>query len=373
MALATIVGAPFPVGNDVALNQWLGNSSAADADGEKLAYVGYPTWHGTDATKTLIGVAFQFGTVEKTGGCTVDVSAQDVADGGNPLLPDETQDQVVTIANADANFASNTWYSATFGTTRTVTRGQPFAVVLEFTPTTGFQAGDSFMLRAINANSPTAISAMKSKLSGAWAAVALTGTLVLIFNDSTYGRLGSNTQPGANGNTGVAFNNASTPDERGNRLVVAAPVGICGIALAASWAGTSSDFDLVLYDTNGTSVLESVSADASKLDNITGHTGGIPFWFDTVVALTASSAYRILLKPTTANNVTVFYATVANAAYLGAWTLGTGLYGTSRTDAGAWTESDTTRYGVYPILTRLDDGAGSGGIARLIGPGGLIG
>src|SRR5687768_9301872 len=83
-----------------------------DASGEKAGFV-FPA----PKTGALSKVHFFLGTV--TTGETLAASLQNVDGSGNP---DGTADQSGTVAVASSD--DNTWKTVTFGTTRSVTRGE---------------------------------------------------------------------------------------------------------------------------------------------------------------------------------------------------------------------------------------------------------
>jgi hypothetical protein len=93
--------------------------------------------------------------------------------------------------------------------------------------------------------------------------------------------------------------------------------------------------------------------------------------FPAPLTLAANTTYRLAIKPTTANNISVQYGDVANASYFGAMNGGTAWRLASRIDGGAWAAAVTTRRPHIGLrLSAVHDGTGSGGP---IGPGRLTG
>lgn len=162
--------------------------------------------------------------------------------------------------------------------------------------------------------------------------------------------------------TSTAFNNASTPDERGNLFQVPAPMRAIGFYHGTLPSGVSQTFDLVLYD-SGSSALETISVDLDQ--DRTGVVGSRIHILDTKISLTANTDYRLVIKPTVASNMTTQHM-VCDTATGGtrlreAFMSGTTWKLTTRTDAGAWTNTDDSVACVGLIVDQIDDGASAGG------------
>src|SRR5688572_7468331 len=88
---------------------------------DQLAQIGRVVFNERTGSKNITKVHFLFGSVTKSNGSTVRVSLQDVDLANGPVIrPDGVVDQSETIANADAGFVSNAWYTATLDTSRAV-------------------------------------------------------------------------------------------------------------------------------------------------------------------------------------------------------------------------------------------------------------
>jgi hypothetical protein len=84
--------------------------------------------------------------------------------------------------------------------------------------------------------------------------------------------------------------------------------------------------------------------------------------FTGMVSLSSDTIYRLALKPTTANNITLQYFDVAAAGHMQAHWGGEGWALTSRVDSGAWAAVTTTRRPfLWPYVCAIDDAAGGGG------------
>lgn len=355
----------------VAIPLSLNAADVLDATGEKYAWCGRVAWANDGiTTKSVTKVWFRFATVTKAGGSAMTLSLQDVSTTtGQPIQPDETQDQTVAIANADAGFASNTNYqSGAFSASRSVNKGDMLAVVLEFDGA-GRLGADSIGIQCPNrfggnSGSLPLEGGAVIKTGGTWALVTRTALIVLEFTDGTFGTV----EDGVVyvGSDGAGFNSGSTPDEKGAEFTVPEAIKIDGFWMALLVAGSSSDFDVVLY--NGTSAIATASVDATRMSS-TGPWAMAEAPLATEAELLPGNTYRLMLKPTTANNVNLYSLDVANENHLQAvGNAGNWLF-TSRTDAGAFDAVTTTR---RPLMGLRISGRAKRA-AQLVNSGGLVG
>lgn len=322
-----------------------------DATGEKVAMMGR-VWNKDRVTKNITRVGFRFATIVKAGGSGLTVSLQDVSLATSPLQPDEVQDQTVAIANGDAGFASTVWYrTGAFNAVRTVAFGELLAVVIEYDGG-GRLGADSVIIGAIT----TAATSLRNnigsaglKTGGTWAGQNLIQNVALEFDDGTFGTL-FDSYPALSANT-TAFNTGSAADEFALEFTVPAPMKVDG-AWAELLLAASASVDLVLYD--GTTALVTVSTDFHAIAT-SGSTRllRVPFAEQTLVP---GTTYRLSVKPTTANNVTIYDFTMSDANHLQAWPLGTSAYLATRVDAGAWTPLTTRRPLIGLYLSAVSDG-----------------
>lgn len=157
------------------------------------------------------------------------------------------------------------------------------------------------------------------------------------------------------------FNNASSPDERALFFRFPVPVRVNGVWVAIDLDG---DCDLVLYGTDGTSVLATVNLDASVR---IGTGPRVIFASFAEQTLLAATDYRLAVKPTTATSVITYDYDVSSNALLDAAGGGKDWYLSTRVDAGSWTQTSTTRPLMGLCVSAVDDGAG-GGSTTLIAP-----
>lgn len=330
-----------------------------DATGEKAAYIGRVCTPNR-GSKSLHKVWFPFGSVTKAGGSALTVSLQGVlATSGPPYVPDETPVQTVAIANADANFASNTFYqTAAFSADRTVAHGDLLAIVVEY-DAGGRLGADSVrvqesqsMFSGVGAD---AAGMCALKASGTWTNTGNLPNIVLEFSDGTYGTLMLSMPLSTN--TNLTYNSGSTPDEQGNYFKLPIPLKIDGLTFAVSPTTNAADYDIVLYDSDGTTALATVSRDANEVNAVNANQ------WDSVnfapVTLQANTFYRAAVRPSTVTNVRLQTIDLPSNALMECWPFGINCYLTTRTDAGAWSQTTTRRVQMALHICGMDDGVGS--------------
>lgn len=324
-----------------------------DASGEKLAAV-----FRAPKTGTLAKVRFRTATV--TTGDTMKVSFQDVDMAtGNP---DETADQYRTVSVASSD--DNTWISTGLITTdgtdggglRSVTRGDLLAIVIEY---------DSYVSGSMNiVNSATLVDYGNGcyttlKTGGTWAKTTATaGCFELEYDDGSLAYTDT-LMPGFNTPGTVASN--TTPDEVA--LYFRFPVGVT-VGGAFVIIDLDAACDVVLYDTDGTTALATVSLDSDVRAGTT--VNGTMVVFPSEIDLTANSYYYLAIKPTTTSAVGYRYFDVRSTGSMDMFDLGQNAYWAQRTDAGVWAGTTTRRPRMSLLVTKVNDGSGGGG-AYVIG------
>lgn len=312
------------------------STKTLDASTDKLAFV-FQVPKSGNITK----IGFRTGTV--TVADTLKITLQTVDSNGDPTGTLYGGSALVTQAAP----ASNTWYEVTLGTPAAAIQGDVVAVVIEFN---SYVAGNLSI--SIHADGPK-FPYINQNDAATWTHQAGGIMMVIGYDDGSYPI--TNTLP-ITALTSQAYNSGSTPDERALKFSFPVAVRVCGASIfVAPTAGSA--FDVVLYDTDGTTVLASVSMDG----DVRGGTAinRMAIYFTSPVILTAGASYRLSIKPTNANNITVLEYTVNAAAYLEAIPGGTSCILSTRTDAGAWTDTTTIRPKQGLIIDQVDNGANS--------------
>lgn len=323
----------FPDWGNVNLNSTTLASNSINTTGHRLSYIGR-VWSKDRTTKSIRKVGFRFGTVTKVGGSAMTLSLQDVSlTAGPPMQPDGVQDQTFAITNANALFATNTWFlSGNLSADRTVAHGELIAVVLEFDGA-GRLGSDSV---AVNYSGTVwndhQIS--HSTYNGAsWTSVSGAGVVLFEFSDGTFGTLASL-------NASIIAVNAYTHnsgtagfDEYAIEFQLPWDCQIEGVIATVFPSTGSSDFTVTLMDAANTA-LATVTVDANALAvNTIAHTSFI--W--PPVNITKDTTYRISFRPTTANSITYYARQVADVTHTNAMPYGTNWKLAKRLDLGAWT------------------------------------
>ncbi|MCC7186195.1 MAG: DUF4082 domain-containing protein, partial [Acidobacteria bacterium] len=178
-----------------------------------------------------------------------------------------------------------------------------------------------------------------------------------VYDDNTYGYCPQN-MPITAINLAYTWNSSSTPDEVGNRFDLVVPTRIVGARLFFNPAGDGRDFTLRLYDSGGTQ-LATRTFDSAQYANSTY------LWADLLFTSPvdcSAGVHRMTILPTTVSNngtghITIPSATGARYAMPG----GVDTYWTERTDAGAFSDTNTRMMLMTPLVQGFDNAAGGGG------------
>lgn len=190
--------------------------------------------------------------------------------------------------------------------------------------------------------------------AGTWSVTARPPSISLKYDDDTVFPFTAAVS-GAGNN---AINRLSNPLYRGTLWTPAVDQRIVGVQILGSF-DDADDFDVHLFEGTGSSPNQTVSVDSSVVHNATGAASAIfvPLEPET---LTASTAYRVVIEPKTANFLNNFgHAVFADAdsrsAFCG------DLMGTTAATAGTWTDYTDRVYSIVPVIDQVDVAASSGG------------
>lgn len=363
MALQTIPGrGPYlPAQPRIAANPSFAATAVIDATAEKVALIGQ-VFNKDHATKTLDKIHFRTGALSINAASVLRVSVQDVsAAAGPPPQPDGTQDQYRDIAGSA--LTANTWTTTGLvtsdgtdgGVKRSVAFGAYLAIVFEYQT---FTAADSVIISCIaDVSGSQAGRSIALLFTASWATLNLVPNVILEFSDGTFGTL-DGAQPLSAVSSVVYNSGTAVADEYALQLSLPFPCKADGGWIAMTDAA-SADFDIILYDgtsamANGTVSFDDRTWPAANAARYTW------FTFADQISLTANTTYRLALKPTTANNVTLFYFDVAAAGHFQALEGGTAFCLDSRLDSGAWIGAVTTRRPWTGLrLSAFDDATGA--------------
>lgn len=250
-----------------------------------------------------------------------------------------------------ASLVANTWItSGALTADAAVTQGDLLAVVLTPTGTPNYNVS-AFTVGTSGVRFP-----YQDLYNGtAWTKdTSSIPSIALEYSDGTFAPMHQNF-PITAANTHT-FNSGSTPDEYALRFQFPVPVKVGGFWI---WADTDGDFDAVLYDSDGTTVLASKSFDK---DNRQGTGIGHHFLaLSSSASLAASTYYRFAIRPSTATSLTIYSMDVNAANIFDNMPGGQLFHHSTRTDAGSWTDTTTRRLFMGLMVTATDNGVGGGG------------
>lgn len=301
---------------------------------------------------------FEFHTHSVTTGNDLKISFQDVVP--TTGAPDEIVDQFRVVTG----YAANSWIvpgkitsdGTDAGTPRTVTAGDLLAVVIEWNGAAG-----SIQLKAW-AGLPSIDHPYGVTKTTSWSKHLNFLVGALKYTDGSYVPLSFAGFPIVLGSAIIfptfVFNSGSSPDEHGLRFSFPFRCKLNGFTW---WCGPNSgaaDVTFKLYD-NADTVLWSRNFDA---DQFRANVEGFITVFFSPIDIIPNAIYRLtVVANNTLANFTVRYLEVPTNAHLGAFPGGTTTYGTTRTDAGAWTDITTRRYFLGFIISDIDNGVGTSG------------
>lgn len=309
-----------------------------DASGEKAAFV-------VRAPKTgaIRKVGFLARTVTTPTDTDVRIETVDLTTGfpSGTLFGTNTN---VTVASG--SITSNTWItSGALTADASVSRGDLLAVVIAPSGSPNYNVA-AFLSSIYEFPYPLLYTTSYSKSSAS-------PIVSLEYSDGSYAYIPGVTP--CSTLTSTTFNSGSTPDERALKFRMAAPVRVAGV-----WAAIDLDNDaeIVLYDSDGSTALATVAMDK----DVRRSTNSVYFHvqFASQVSLSASTYYYLAVKPG-ASSVTLQEFSVSAAGVLDQMAGGQDFHFASRTDAGSWSATTTTRPFMGLIIDGIDDGAGGGG------------
>ena len=243
------------------------------------------------------------------GGSTFKVGIQDVSTASSPVQGDGTFDVEASFTGGGGGITSSAVNTSVMTSgTKTIANGDLIAITLSMTARGG---ADSVTIYTNVSNSTwdaSNIPCVVANTGGSYARQAsYMPRAYIVFNDGTIGWLFGNTFHSTTGS--VTYNSGTgTADEYGMLIKVPHTFYATGVKVFCSYAGNSSDMELLLYsDPLGTPVAErTITVDATQIA-ATGTNLQSLYAFTTPFMLKANTAYAVTARPTTANNITMFY------------------------------------------------------------------
>lgn len=300
---------------------------------------------------TVSHVGFYPGTA--TGSPTIEVRIETVDTSGNPsgtLFGTNTNGTTGTVS-------SNTWTLQALTASASITKGQMFCVKLKL------NSGTSLNLQHLtNVSIGGGLTAPYQVLNGGSPTKGALVTLpcLAIGSSSTTFYNVTGIMP-ITAYTAGTFNNTSSA-KRGLRFV---PNFNCR-AVGVRWfkSTNAGDFNIILMNDAGTELSSSSTAyDGDHAQNAAS--GLAHLCFDNAVTLTAGTAYRIVVEPSSATNANVSVITLPSSDYFSATPATAATTAQYTTFAGSWTDSTTELPLMDVLIDQIDNGAG--GVSGVIG------
>ena len=333
---------------------WSSHTSyTLDAAGEKHAFIFRMPKSGT-----LQKVGFRVGTITSGKGGTVDVSLETVDDTtGDPTGTLKYTNGNGSIAIADTDDNKALYAQINGGTGVTVALGDLVAFVI--TAPVGY--GGSIPFNAILLNNQNNYYS-DSYLTGAWVKSTYIPQIVLEIDGAMVNP--NITNPYALGRYLTLSWDSSY--RAGFKFTAPVKMRISGVAIIAD---LDVDADLILYDSDGVSVLETVSFDKDVRSISSAETLTCQFVSGHIIE--KDESFRVVLLPTSAGSVGISYMvlTVDGSLNPGGATIGglNFIYTTCTgepTDEDSWTDDPLCAVIAYMIIDQIIEPDASGGIMR---------
>lgn len=327
----------------------LGNPTALGALNAAYHIVGHIEWADGGSHDASI-IHFRTGSSSLVG--TLRVSLQDASTtAGPPGRGDGTPDQSATQANP----TGSTNYSLTLSANRTLAHGARIACVFDISAYTSGTMSIAGIAQTGASDYPGLPTFTLFDGTATYTAQSVAPIITFEAADGTFGQFVDGYPRLSAAINTHAINTGTTPDEVALEFTVSAPL-TCGGASVYVLPAASGDYDVVLYA--GTTAERTVSIVTDTLNVDAAARWVTVTWAD--YALATGTTYRLVVKPTTANNVSCYSMDCSASGHLRAFAGAVGF--TSRTDAGAFAAVTATRLPFMRLLiVGVDDAAGSGG------------
>jgi hypothetical protein len=289
-------------------------------------------------------VGFRAGTATGSPQCTVSIETVDTS--GNPA-----GSAGFGSTNSASTAITAGWMLIALGAGATIPRGSLFAVKI------AFDSGTSQVIQHIsNTGTPTGTSIPYLVINtGSPAKSSISNLIQLALGSSATTFYGVPFAMGADTYSAGTFANTNSP-KRGLKFTPNFNCRAIGIRFYAATA--TGDYNIGLYtgDASGTELSNSSTAIEGAATPNSHSTHNV--YFDNPVTLTAGTAYRVAIEPTSATNCNVSTITLPSADYFSSLLVGSGRY--SSLVSGTWTDSTTQIPYMDVIVDQIDDGTGSG-------------
>ncbi len=241
------------------------------------------------------------------------------------------------IETRSVSALSTGWQWITLATPATAVAGQLAAVRIWPEGTTVPDGSNSVTVRRAYrvANQASVSLPYEANFQTAWAKAANQPMMSYRYSNGTVGMV----PPLVSAVNSSSLNTGTTPDEVGGRFQVSWPSPCYGARIQVDVATLATNtFDVRLYD-GASALIGTASVPAATLASAVF--SRVDVWWD-AVTLNANEDYRLTVLPTTTDSLTLAQVAVPDTDSKAAWACGDRFGLTTRTDAGAWTDTDTT-------------------------------
>jgi len=266
------------------------------------------------------------------------------------------------------NFSTKEW---TLSTTATLTRGQYYAIVIQALSGTwnGSNNVRFYSVRGTGVGpSNKAFPYMYDVINGSAGSKTTTDLIPNLACGSSTRQYGI----ALSGSTVTAWNSGATPDERGMKFRLPASTctsfQVAGVRIAVGPTNSASTWRLNLYDSANT-ILQQITFTNTAAYNTNTITVR-DYYFDeaTLATLSPATDYRISVEATSASLGCVAYVEVGSpTACSDAFIPGGTFHLTTRTNAGAWTDTTTAWFPMQLLISDLTANGGGSGASMTVG------
>jgi len=295
------------------------NSVTLNATGEACFMIGHVMLEnplGGSKTISSAGggsIVWRSGAVTFSNGSTVfDVGIQDVSTASAPAQGDGTFDVKASFTGGGGGVTANAVQTSAMTTgTKTIAHGDLIAIGMAMTTAAG---ADGVVVNLnTNANMLSAncgVPCITSNTSGSYVRTSnALPNAYIVFDDGTVGWIfGINFTNSVS--TSITINSGTaTADEYGNLINMPHTYVALGISATISIAGTSSDYEMLLYTTPlGTpAVAKTITIDATQIAG-TGVGLRVHALFSSPYNILPNTDYAVTIRPTTTNNLSLYYS-----------------------------------------------------------------
>lgn len=331
MPLKNVVQGLFADANLYVINSF-NAPTLIDASGEKCAVICQ-----VPKTGSITHVGFRTGAV--TTPQTLRVGIETLSS-GNP----STTQYGGSAVGTQTSPAANTYYEVALATPATAVRGDFIALVVQFNATVG-----NLEIAHCTGAPNHALPFVDEFVAAAWGRQVRLCVASLKYSDGSYPTFFCVPMASI---SEINFNSSSTPDERALKFKMPVQCMLQGVYMRAAMSSPATA-DIVLYDDAG-NTLKTLSVSQA---NIMGtFNDPVKYLFPAGVTLKANRFYRLAYKPTSTTDIWMYQFTVNSAGMLDGFIGGQNWYLSTRTDAGTWTDTTTTRPYIGLIFEQFHDG-----------------